>query len=96
MPKRRSNARGRWLGRPNCSAIRSYSRSAFAADGRSVTPKISTSSLSNQYRTGVPRSRCQLAQSSRQAARARSSGSGPSPTPSASSGTPPACSSRVT
>ena len=61
-----------------------------------VTPKISPSSLSNQYRTGVPRNRCQFAHSSRHASRARSSGSGPSPTPSRSRDTPLACSSRVT
>ena len=86
-PRSRTGAAAPGAGGPgaaSCSAIWSYSASAFSALGRSRTPKISPSSLSNQYRTGVPRSRCQFSHSSRHTSRARSSGSGPSPTPSRS------------
>ena len=40
------------------------------AEGRTPTPKISASSDSSQYRTGVPRKTCQCEQSSRQTSRA--------------------------
>ncbi len=43
--------------------------SAVAADGRSVTSKISASSASSQVRTGVPRKTSQWAHSARHASR---------------------------
>ena len=70
--------------------------SAVAADGRSVTSKISASSASSQVRTGVPRKTSQWVHSARHASRDSASVSPAFPTPSTSSGTPLACSSRVT
>ncbi len=54
MRKVSKSARGRNAGVVSSSARWSYCASAFSADGCSVRPKTSCSSVSNQYRTGVP------------------------------------------